>query len=274
MMDMVGVVTAMAVEGNVFRRAWGLKAMDTDGPFRCYGNDDRILAISGTGRIRCAAAAAWLLSQFPEIRDGILLNAGIAGSGALGIGSAHIIHQVVDAATGRRFYPDILFAHPYGEATLYTVDRPMEKLAEGMGNGDLIDMEGAAFLEAAGLFVPCHRAHIVKVVSDNLTPEKIDRGDITRLMEKALPAVEYIIGAIPRGGEQGNIAERMEVFARIGERWRLTLSQRAQLNRAGRAWLLRHPEGDCVWSDDMDAPRDKQSRNKTLAVLIDRLWGG
>ena len=274
MMDVVGVITAMAVEGNVFRSAWGLKAMDTGGPFRCYGDDDRILVISGSGKVRCASAAAWLLSQFPEIRDGVLLNAGIAGSGSLEIGSAHIIHQAVDTATDRRLYPDILFTHPYGEATLHTVDKPVDKRTAGMGEDDLIDMEGAAFLQAAQLWMPCHRTHLVKVISDNLAPDQVDRGDIARLMENALPAVEHIIGAVSCDREQSDMDKRMEVFTRIGERWRLTMSQRAQLHRTGRAWLLRHPDGEFPWPGDMDAPRDKQSRNQALADLIDRLWEG
>jgi hypothetical protein len=185
----------------------------------------------------------------------------------------HLVHQAVDRATGQRFYPDILFSHNYGEATLHTVDRPMEAPAEEMEE-DLIDMEGAAFLQAAGFFLPCHRAHIVKVVSDNLALDSINREAVTRLMENALPAVEHIIESIPRDGKQGDTADRMSVFSWIGDRWRLTASQRAQLDRAGRAWLLRHPDGDLVWPDDVEAPRDKQSRNQALAVLLDRLWEG
>jgi len=273
-MELVGVIAALAVEGNVFREAWSLKALDTGGPFRCYGDKDRILVVSGTGKVRCASAASWLLTRFPALRGGVLVNAGIAGSGTQEIGSVHLIHQAVDRATGKRYYPDILFAHHYGEATLHTVDRPAEVPAEGIDERDLIDMEGTAFLQTAQLFLSCHRAHIVKVVSDNLTPEKVDRADIIRIMENALPAVEHIIGSVPPDGEQGDIAERMAVFSRIGERWRLTMSQRTQLVRAARSWLLRHPDGEFLWPDDIETPHDKQSRNQALAVLTDRLWEG
>lgn len=272
-MDMVGVIAAMAAEGTIFRRAWGLKFLDTEGPFRCYGDEDRMLVLSGTGKVRCALAVSWLITRFPALREGVLLNAGVAGCPAHEIGSVHLVNQAIDTATGKRLYPDILFTHPYGEATLHTVDRPLEKVAAGMGETDLIDMEGSVFLEAAQLFVPCHRAHMVKVVSDNLTPEKVDRNAVARLMENALPAVEHIIESIPRGGEQ-DIAGRMAVFSRIGERWRLTASQRAQLHRAGRAWLLRHPEGDFPLPGDRKTPRDKQSRSRALKALLDRLWEG
>jgi len=270
-MDMVGVIAALAVEGTVFRRAWGLKSLDAEGPFRCYGDEEKILIVSGTGKVRCASAVSWLVTRFPALREGVLINAGIAGSKTHQIGTVHLIQTAADTASGKRFYPDILFAHPYGEAALHTVDRPSAALLEGMGAADLVDMEGAAFLEAAQLFLPCHRSHIVKVVSDNLSPEKVDRGDIPRLMENVLPAVAHIIESVPRGGEEGELAKRMAVFSRIGERWRLTASQRAQLKRAGRAWLLRHPDGDFSLPD-IAAPRDKQSRNRALADIIDRLW--
>lgn len=269
-MDVVGVIVALAAEGAVFRRAWGLKALKQEGPFRCYGDDIRILVISGTGKVRCAAAVSWLLSRFPAIREGVLLNAGVAGSPAQGIGSVHLIHQAADAATGKRFYPDILFSHPYGEATLHTVDRPAEVPAEGMAEEELVDMEGAAFLQGAQLFLPCHRAHLLKVVSDNLTPDNIDKNAIKDLMENALPAAEHIIGAVP--GELDIMEKRMGIFEEIGAQWRLTMSQRAQLNRTGRSWLLRHPDRDFLLPDDINAPGDKQSRNNALTALLDRLW--
>ena len=48
-MNVIGVIAAMAAEGTVFRKAWKLEALATGGPFRCYGDEDRVLVISGTG---------------------------------------------------------------------------------------------------------------------------------------------------------------------------------------------------------------------------------
>jgi hypothetical protein len=271
-MDLIGVIVALASEGAVFRRAWGIKSLEQKGPFRCYGDEERMLVISGVGKVKCAAAVAWLLARYPDIQKGVLINAGAAGNPAHKIGSVSLIHQAVDGVTGKRFYPDILFSHPYGEATLHTVDRPVVSPVEEMAETDLIDMEGAAFLQTAQLWMSCHRTHLVKVVSDNLNPDRIDGNTITDLMENTLPAVEHIIEAIPR--EPGDMEERMEVFAEIGVQWRLTASQRAQLDRAGRAWLLRHPNGVFASPDNVEVSRDKQMRNQWLKVLLDRLWEG
>lgn len=271
-MDVIGIVVALAAEGAAFRSAWGLKSLKDTGPFRCYGDDGRVLIVSGTGRVRCASAVSWLIARYPALRDGLLLNAGIAGSRGHEIGSVHLIHQAVDTATGKRLYPDILFSHPYGEATLHTVDRPAHTALEGIADTDLVDMEGAAFLQAAQLFLPCHRTQIIKVVSDNLTPTAVSRGDIPRLMEQALPAAEHIIDAIEKTAAPVNIEERMRAFSEIGERFRLTASQRSQLTQAGRAWLLRHPDREFTMPDTIEIPRDKQSRNQALAVLLARLW--
>lgn len=273
MMDVIGVVAAIPAEGAAFRNAWGLKAIEP-GPFHCYANEERVLVISGAGRVRCAAAVAWLLTRYPEIRNGVLINAGTAGSGCHAVGSVHLIHQAVDASAGKRLYPDILFAHPYHEAALHTVDAPLEKLMKGIDAGDLVDMEGAAFLQAALLWMPCHRVQLLKVVSDNLKPGKVARDHIIKLMENAVPAVEHVINAILDNGTPEHMDIRMRVFNEIARQWRLTATQTAQLKRAGRAWLLRHVDRDFTYPDGMESPRDKQTRAKALAVLLDRLWEG
>jgi nucleoside phosphorylase len=272
-MDVVGIVGAIPAEGSVFRNAWGLKAVDA-GPFRYYANEERVLVISGVGRVKCAAAVAWLLTRYPEIKNGVLINAGTAGSAGHAAGSIHLIRQVMDAATRKRLYPDILFAHPYHEATLHTVDAPVESLAEGIDTGDLVDMEGAAFLQAALLWLPCHRVQLIKAVSDNLSPGRVERSQIAKLMKNAVPAVEYVINAMPDGGTQKHTDTRMHIFSEIAQQWWLTATQTAQLRRAGRAWLLRHTDGDFAYPDDMEPPHDKQVRAKSLAVLLDRLWEG
>ena len=185
----------------------------------------------------------------------------------------HLVHQAVDRATANGSIPISCFPITMGRPRCILWTGPWRPLRRKWRRISSI-WRGAAFLQAAGFFLPCHRAHIVKVVSDNLALDSINREAVTRLMENALPAVEHIIESIPRDGKQGDTADRMSVFSWIGDRWRLTASQRAQLDRAGRAWLLRHPDGDLVWPDDVEAPRDKQSRNQALAVLLNRLWEG
>lgn len=273
MMGVNGIIVALAPEAAALRDAWGLKSVPA-GPFRCYADADRVLAVSGVGRVRCASAVGWLLERYPDIRSGVLINAGIAGSGSREAGSIHIVHQAADMSTGRRYYPDILFAHPYGEAALRTVDTPMDAPGEGVDANDLVDMEGAAFLEAALLWMPCHRVQLIKTVSDNLAPDKVDKARVTRLMEAAVPAVEYVINTVTEGDIAGNMDDRMRVFSRLAEQWRLTATQRAQLNRAGRAWLLRHPDADFIPENDIKAPHDKQTRGRMLSILLDRLWEG
>lgn len=54
-------------------------------------------------------------------------------------------HKITEQATGKTFYPDILYRHPWKERELVTGMQPLQRAA---AHGALYDMEAAAVYQA------------------------------------------------------------------------------------------------------------------------------
>jgi len=91
----------------------------------------------------------------------LVLNAGICAGKNKGRG--YLIDQVISDATGRRFYPDILFETDAEELPLTTSDKVVTVVEEGM----LYDMEAALICEEVLKVIPPSNLVIYKVVSDS-----------------------------------------------------------------------------------------------------------
>jgi adenosylhomocysteine nucleosidase len=150
-------------------------------PFRVFKDSRIALVISGIGKVNAAMASVWLIENF---RPSLICNIGAAG--ALGergqLGDIYHISKVTDPdrpdlETGvpMEYVPDVLEGFP--EMSLATHDRPLRSFEErnaAAGLADLVDMEGAAVVQAAHRFGL--RCFIFKFVSD--TPKHTSRGDI------------------------------------------------------------------------------------------------
>lgn len=72
-------------------------------------------------------------------------------------------HKITEQATGKTFYPDILYRHPWKERELVTGMQPLQRAA---AHGALYDMEAAAVYQAGIRFFSPDRMLFLKVVSD------------------------------------------------------------------------------------------------------------
>ena len=72
-------------------------------------------------------------------------------------------HKITEQATGKTFYPDILYRHPWKERELVTGMQPLQRAA---AHGALYDMEAAAVYQAGIRFFSPDRMFFLKVVSD------------------------------------------------------------------------------------------------------------
>ncbi len=93
--------------------------------------------------------------------DDYVLNVGIcAGSEK---GEDYLVNQVISLASGRRFYPDILFESGAKEMTLTTSPEIVTSVEEGM----LYDMEAGLICDTVLKKLPPSNLAIYKVVSDS-----------------------------------------------------------------------------------------------------------
>lgn len=176
-------------------RAWRLqKSPPAKQAFATFGNGERLVVISGLGKIAMAAAVAYTLARLNETASPLLINLGIAGHASLPVGEIGLSHKIIDAESGRVFYPQLPFNSPCASYSLVTQSAPCTDYRDD----NLYDMEAAGFYEIAGKFSTAELSHVCKIVSDNkLSPiGNIHETQVEELIEKQLETIESLVGQL------------------------------------------------------------------------------
>lgn len=162
---------AMSIEAKPFVQGFNMSQVET-APFLVYRHKNIGLIISGIGRVRAAAAAAYFINRYsPEM----LINMGTAGSNIkeLHEGLLFSISSVFDADPvlykGPEYHEYKLETFPgIASARLLTSDRPsitIEERAIAAKKAELSDMEGSSFAQVCKLFNK--KGYVFKIVSDS-----------------------------------------------------------------------------------------------------------
>lgn len=210
---MIYVVTALYQEAHGFIRELELKKNTAYAPFEVFDNENAgiRLVVTGVGEIAAAAVVAAVCAQDGADAADFLINIGCcaaANAGAdsgcetvdsgmdSGYGAAHaaqigdlyVCHKITEQATGKTFYPDILYRHPWKERELVTGMQPLQRAA---AHGALYDMEAAAVYQAGIRFFSPDRMLFLKVVSDFgiAGQERITAEALTGLLEQHVKEV-------------------------------------------------------------------------------------
>lgn len=179
---MIYVVTALYQEAHGLIRELELKKNTAYAPFEVFDNESAgiRLVVTGVGEIAAAAATAAVCARDGADAADFLVNIGCCAAGGCepadrdmdsGYGAAHaaqigdlyVCHKITEQATGKTFYPDILYRHPWKERELVTGMQPLQRAA---AHGALYDMEAAAVYQAGIRFFSPDRMIFLKVVSD------------------------------------------------------------------------------------------------------------
>lgn len=173
---MIYICTSMYKEAVSFIKQLNLKKDLTHTKFDVFTSEEAMLVVTGIGKVRAAMAVAYLLGKNEPGKFDLLANIGICGAGNPGIavGKVFYCNKIIDNDTKMTFYPDMLFKHPFDEASIETfsklVSRPDEEILEGY----LVDMEASGVFQAASVFLRPHQLVFIKVVSDHLDVGKTD----------------------------------------------------------------------------------------------------
>ena len=179
---MIYVVTALYQEAHGLIRELELKKNTAYAPFEVFDNESAgiRLVVTGVGEIAAAAATAAVCARDGADAADFLVNIGCCAAGGCepadrdmdsGYGAAHaaqigdlyVCHKITEQATGKTFYSDILYRHPWKERELVTGMQPLQRAA---AHGALYDMEAAAVYQAGIRFFSPDRMIFLKVVSD------------------------------------------------------------------------------------------------------------
>ena len=260
---MLCLVVALAAEARPLLASLRLQGVSGH-PYRICAGEQTHLIVSGLGKVATAAATAYLRALIGDT-PAAWLNVGIAGHGSQAVGTALLAHKVVDAASGKPFYPTFTAPPPCRTTLLHTVDRVQSPAGDAA-----YDMEASGFCEAAQRFATSERVHCLKIVSDNpQSPyQTLNAERVEALIEAQLDMVAQV------GEHLRTLSQQLHALhadpsglTELTTRWQFTATQQHQLRGLIAHWQTLAPTTPVV-NDDLLA---LQSRNEVLAYLQQRL---
>ncbi len=192
---MVHILTAMHSEAKPIIEYFRLKKDLSFTLFEHFKSDEISLSITGVGGIKTASIFSYL---FSKEKDAFYILIGVCGTKNKGInlGEIFLVNKAIQNDTGKKFYPDIIFAHSLKENSIESFSKVItfENLPDIQG--ELIDMESAYFLEATQFFLPPHKSQVLKIVSDHLEIKNITKEVISNLISYNLQKIKNIIDSL------------------------------------------------------------------------------
>lgn len=240
MQSLLNIVVALHCEAKPLIRFYRLKKITPTAqqkiPYSLFTNNDNsiYLIISGVGKIKMAAATAFLYFFTGGKSWATFLNIGIAGSAAIPIGEAILANKITEFSTTRHAYPFIPFKK-FAQCHLTTYDLPHCEFPFGM-----IDMEGSAFFQVATSYVTQEQVQVLKIISDG--PEKsydyLNEKIVTDLIENRLDKIQEICDYLMILSKQERALEfDSSMLYPFQNAWHFTHSQILQLKDYLRRWF-------------------------------------
>lgn len=238
---MIYVMMALYQEAHGLIRELELKKNTAYAPFEVFDNESAgiLLVVTGVGEIAAAAATAAVCARDGADAADFLVNIGCcaaggckpadrgmdsccaAAEGAAGgcepadrdmdsgygaanaaqTGDLYLCHKITEQATGKTFYPDILYRHPWKERELVTGMQPLQRAA---AQGVLYDMEAAAVYQAGIRFFSPDRMIFLKVVSDSgvAGQERMTAETLAGLLEQHVKAVAGFLANLWKAADE------------------------------------------------------------------------
>lgn len=204
---MITIYCALYAEAQYLIQHYELKKATESRHFQIFFNEKwKIrLVITGVGKLNATVAMAEISTIYPPAEEDLMVNYGSCaaegmlmpeegeggGGACVSLGSIIMVNKLTDAESGRTFYPDMIYRHPFTEGEVktsvhvYTADEgtrdeeqmKMEAAGQTAQNEEAMkaeaaaptvhDMEAAAFYEAANFYYGPHQMIFLKVVTDH-----------------------------------------------------------------------------------------------------------
>ncbi|HOA96164.1 MAG TPA: nucleoside phosphorylase [Acetivibrio saccincola] len=192
---MVFIVTALKIEAEPLIEHFNLKKDMDIHLFPVYRNPDITLIISGVGKVKSAMAVTYLLSTHQTTLQDVLLNIGFCGTNnrKYSVGTMVAVNKVTDMDTNIDYYPDVFIKENIPFAGLCCYSRPVAQDMVQEEKEVFCDMESAGIMEASKKFYYAHQVILLKIISDYLNPEKLDKFQLKNFIKKSMPLIEKII---------------------------------------------------------------------------------
>lgn len=263
------ILSALHCEASPIIDALKLKRDHDSSPFEVYRNDAHYLILSGMGKLRAAIAATFALNSFTSLENLLAINVGVCGAKpTFPVGKVFLPNKILDHATGRVYFPDILLRHKFIEASLVTVDKPVLSANVDTHDSDLFEMEASGFFEAGNCFLQSSQMLAFKVTSDHGVDTPLKKEDVTRLIGDNVAAIlDYAL-------EVDNLIKQRpsplsetdkNILSELGKRLRLSRYQTNSLNRLALSYKIRTQGNLEILSSYFEIqPQEKHEANSTF----------
>ncbi len=190
---MITFFTALYPEAKGLIDKLHLKKQPEETRYQLFQGEHHRLIITGPGMISAAVAAARHFTCYPsDSAQDIVINLGVAGLASetenSTIGDLFLASKITEQATGRTFYPDLLYRHSFRLLPLTTVPVVCSD-SSAMEKETLIDMEASALYQALLPHFSPDRMLFFKAVSDIPGYTPIETVSPESLLEPHLEAV-------------------------------------------------------------------------------------
>lgn len=244
---MLMIVTALYCEAQPFIEYYHLKKDQQINKFQVFQNEEIKLIITSTGSIAAAVGVSYLCNSFPPSADDFMINIGACASNRRDIpsGTVYFCNKIMDEVTGRSFYPDILYKHPFAEGSILTCGRIKSK--EQIDNyGDemkLIDMEAAGIYQAAAYYFQQHQLSFIKIISDYGAEKEISQEIVSQLVKQNLTGIITWLDLLKKAGKKDQPVFTLEEEAsinNIAKNLRCSVTMEYQLRQMFHYYKLIH----------------------------------
>lgn len=195
---MITLLTAIYPEAELLIEQFQLKKDNSFTQFQLFTGETIQLLLTGTNPLSAAIAFTHLLSKQTISCNDLFINIGLCGCNNHNypLGSIFLCREIIDHTTNRHYYPDLLYIHPFLEATVITSFAPcsitgMKTKAEPTLL--LYDMEAAGLYQAGITFLKQHQMIFLKISSDYLDPDTVTKKEILSLMKNAYPSLHCFL---------------------------------------------------------------------------------
>ncbi|KXG42939.1 5'-methylthioadenosine/S-adenosylhomocysteine nucleosidase family protein [Tepidibacillus decaturensis] len=243
---MIFIISALYPEAKPLIEYFQLKKVLKVSRIQLYENNGIVLAVSGVGITSSAIATTYLLTKYEVKATDTILNIGVAGAKSQKLqGDLIYCHKIIHHDTKHNYYPDILVEHSFSEGVLETFSTIVDLSMSKEVIGDLVDMEGAGFFEAASTFLPPHQIHVLKIVSDQLKPTVVTSYDISQLIKNQLESIAAFIKNLQEVSftdPEVLTEEDLQLLQQLRDHLRLTITMYHQLIHLTKQYKIRTKE--------------------------------
>lgn len=247
---MIYIFSALYHEAEPLIREYGLKKKTDETCFPVFFDEEKqiLLTVTGCGMNAAAAAVARICTKNTPQPEDFLVNIGTCAWVSAKNGSdetrkniseketaggicrnirvriVYLCKKITEHVTGRTFYPDILYRHPFVEAEIVTGAMPYRTenrtelmkqnetvIKNNAAEGFLYDMEASSIYQAGAYFFNPHQMSFLKVVTDEGNVQDLSAEMLKQSIEGAVPEIRSYLDDLVKIDETKKQQNRKEL---------------------------------------------------------------